>query len=94
MGPLYVAAGAAEVAPLAAGPSNLSLKEWRKAQAQALLAGCAAVLGEDDAGRPELIVSRWATTRAFVAVEEFDLWLRRATGTGAWTSPTSIECVL
>lgn len=94
MGPLDVAAGAAEVAPLAACPSKLSLKEWRTDQAQALHAGYAAILGEDDAGRPELIVSRWAMTRAFVAVEEFDLRLRRAPGTGAWTSPTSIECVL
>lgn len=94
MGPRNVAASAAVVAPVAAGPSSPSLKVWRTAQAQALLAGYTAVLGENDAGRPELIVSRWALTRSFSDLEGFDLWLRRAGGTGVSNTPTAIERVL
>lgn len=91
---LDAAASAAEAAPLVASPSSPSLKEWWTARAQTLLAGCAAALGEDDAGLPEFIVSRWAMTMALVDVEEFDHWLREVPGAGALTSPTSIERML
>lgn len=75
--PLLDVAGAPAVA--VALPRPIS-KEWRTAQAQALLAGYAAELGEDDAGRPELIVTRWAMTRAFSDLVEFEHWLLRARG--------------
>lgn len=53
------------------------LKAWRTAQAEAILAGHVAHLGTDDTGKPELIVSRWALTRAFSDLGEFGAWLAR-----------------
>jgi len=47
------------------------------AQAIATIAGFVAVLSKNDAGRPELIVSRWASTRAFDSLAELDAWLVR-----------------
>jgi len=52
-------------------------KEWVTAQALATIAGFVAVLSKNDAGRPELIVSRWASTRAFDSLAELDAWLVR-----------------
>lgn len=60
-----------------------SSKAWKTAQARCLLAGFQAVLSDDDAGRPMLIVSRWAMTRGFADLAELDQWLRRLKGGGA-----------
>lgn len=55
-------------------------KAWRTAQARCLLAGFQAALSDDDAGRPTLIVSRWAMTRRFADLGELDRWLHRLSG--------------
>ena len=52
-------------------------KAWSTAQAKCLLAGFTAALIDDDGGKPQLIVSRWALTRAFASPAEAEAWLRR-----------------
>lgn len=60
--------------------SDGELKPWRTAQAKCTLAGHHASLIEDDAGRPMLIVSRWAMCKAFTSVAEVEAWLGQVTG--------------
>lgn len=62
------------LAPVADSPA---LKPWLTARARATLAGFTATLTRTDDGRPELIVSRWALTRAFTDIAELDRWLQR-----------------
>lgn len=52
------------------------LKPWKNGQAEALLAGYQAVLGETDDGRPRLTVSRWAYTANLDSLEDLEKWLR------------------
>jgi len=56
------------------------LKQWRTAQDECILAGLQAVLTEGDDGRPMIVVSKWALTRAFDDVAELQAWLARVTG--------------
>ena len=56
------------------------LKPWRTAQAKCILAGYHASLIDDDAGRPMLIVSRWALCKSFSSVAEVEAWLVRVEG--------------
>lgn len=62
-----------------AGP-GAARKAWLGLQAQALLAGYAATLTEDDAGRTMLVVSRWALTKSFSSLAAADDWIRRVGG--------------
>lgn len=55
-------------------------KAWLTLQAELVLAGYGANLIEDDAGRPQLVVSRWALTRSFTSVPEARAWLGQVTG--------------
>jgi hypothetical protein len=55
-------------------------KPWLNVQARCLLAGFTAALIDDDAGRPVLLVSRWALTRSFSSVADADAWLSRVKG--------------
>ena len=52
-------------------------KEWLRVQALCLLAGFKADLIEGDDGRPMLVVSRWALTRAFTDPGDVATWLAR-----------------
>lgn len=58
-------------------------KPWVTAQARATLAGFHAALTETDDGRPMLVVSRWAMTRAFDNLPELEVWLQRVSGRAA-----------
>lgn len=58
-------------------------KPWVTAQARATLAGFHAVLIDTDDGRPQLVCSRWAMTRAFDDLVELETWLRRVEGKAA-----------
>ena len=53
------------------------------AQARATLAGFHASLTDTDDGRPQLVCSRWAMTRAFDNLPELETWLQRVTGKAA-----------
>ncbi len=55
-------------------------KPWLTTQAKCLMAGFPASLIEDDAGKPLLVVSRWALTRSFSSVGEAEVWLARVGG--------------
>lgn len=55
----------------------VSLKPWLRLQAECLIAGFPATLTDGDDGRPLLVVSRWALTRAFSTVAEAEGWLSR-----------------
>lgn len=61
------------------GPGD-PLKAWRTAQARATLAGFTANLTDGDDGRPQLVCSRWAMTRAFDNLAELETWLVRVEG--------------
>lgn len=50
-------------------------KAWVTAQARATLAGFHAVLIDTDDGRPQLVCSRWAQTRAFSRLADVEAWL-------------------
>ncbi len=58
-------------------------KAWATAQARATLAGFHASPIETDDGRPQLVCSRWAMTRAFDNLPEIEAWLQRVTGKSA-----------
>ncbi|MFT3818297.1 MAG: hypothetical protein QM750_11955 [Rubrivivax sp.] len=58
-------------------------KDWRTVQARCLLAGFTANLIDGDDGRPMLVVSRWALTRAFSSPADAESWLQRVTGSAA-----------
>lgn len=60
--------------------SDSELKPWRNVQAKCILAGHHASLIDDDAGRPMLIVSRWALCKSFTSVAEVEAWLAQVTG--------------
>jgi hypothetical protein len=55
-------------------------KPWLNVQAKCLMAGFPASLIDDDAGKPLLVVSRWALTRNFSSVAEAETWLARVEG--------------
>lgn len=55
-------------------------KAWATGQARATLAGFHAVLIDTDEGRPQLVCSRWAMTRAFDDLAELEVWLQRVEG--------------
>jgi hypothetical protein len=59
------------------GASHEHGKAWATAQARCALAGFTANLIEGDDGRPMLVVSRWALTRAFDSLAEVETWLAR-----------------
>jgi predicted trehalose synthase len=63
--------------------TDAELKPWRNAQAECLLAGFAAALIDGDDGRPMLVCSRWALTKAFTELQEFSAWLTRVRGKAA-----------
>lgn len=58
----------------------ISVSGWATAQARATLAGFHASLIETDDGRPQLVCSRWAMTRAFDNLPEVETSLARVTG--------------
>lgn len=63
-----------------AGASAVSTTERKRIatlQARAALAGATLIEISDDKGRPELILSRWALTRAFRDFDELDATLTR-----------------
>lgn len=61
-------------------PAAHDLAPWVTAQARATLAGFHASLIDTDDGRPQLVCSRWAMTRAFDNLPELEAWLARVTG--------------
>jgi hypothetical protein len=55
-------------------------KAFATRQARAALVGVTAFLLHDDTGRPEIVCTRWAMTKAFSgpqALVELDAWLNR-----------------
>ena len=53
----------------------LDLKRWATLQARAALVSVTASLLEMDDGRVQVVASRWALTRAFISLDEFQRWL-------------------
>lgn len=64
----------------AATAAGATVKRLKTAQALALLAGYGAELTDDDAGRPMLVISRWALTKSFTDATQAEAWLAQVTG--------------
>lgn len=63
--------------------TELERKAWVTAPARATLAGFHASLIDTDCGRPQMVCSRWAMTRAFDNLAEVETWLARVEGKAA-----------
>lgn len=70
--------------PVPAYQAKAQAKRLATAMARTALWGGTLAQIEDDRGRSQFVITRWALTRAFEDLAEVDAWLTQVTGETGW----------